>query len=101
MKLLLIGVGRWGKNHLKALLKLVDDLYVVDSDPNQLEACKEFPIPRDHLSIHYQDFLDQVDGVDIVTPANNHLAICNDCFKGGKDVFVEKPIASPLKRPWK
>jgi len=93
MKLLLIGVGRWGKNHLKALRKLVDELYVADSDPNQLEVCKEFSIPSDHLSIHYQDFLDQVNGVDIVTPADNHLIICSDCFKEGKDVFVEKPMA--------
>ena len=40
-----------------------------------------------------QDFLDRVDGVDIVTPADNHLAICSDCFDKRKDVFVEKPIA--------
>ncbi len=38
MRLLLIGVGRWGMNHLKTLKKLVDELYVVDSDPNQLKG---------------------------------------------------------------
>jgi hypothetical protein len=62
-------------NHLKALVKLMDEPYMVDSDPNQLEACKEFSIPMDHLSIHYQDFLDKVDGVDIVTPADSNLTI--------------------------
>lgn len=93
MKLLLIGVGRWGRNHLKALVKLVDELYVVDMDSTQLKSCKEFSIPSDHLSTDYRDFLDRVDGVDVVTPADNHLAICKDCFDKGKDVFVEKPIA--------
>jgi predicted dehydrogenase len=93
MKLLLIGVGRWGRNHLKALTKLVDELYVVDSDPNQLKGCGEFSIPSDHLSTHYRDFLDRLDGADIVTPADSHLAICRDCFNKGKHVFVEKPIA--------
>jgi len=93
MKILLIGLGRWGKNHLKSLAKLVEDLYVVDADPNQLKACKEFSIPADHLSTNYRDFLDRVDGVDIVTPADSHLAICRECFGRGKDVFVEKPIA--------
>ena len=93
MKILLIGIGRWGKNHLKALTKLVDELYVVDSDPGQLKACHEFSIPTDHLSTDYLDFLDRVDGVDIVTPADSHLTICTDCFKRKKDVFVEKPIA--------
>jgi UDP-N-acetylglucosamine 3-dehydrogenase len=93
MKLLLIGVGRWGKNHLRALTSLVDELYVVDSDPGQLKTCEEFSIPHDRLSTHYLDFLDRVDGVDIVTPADSHLAICRDCFIKGKHVFVEKPIA--------
>ena len=93
MKLLLIGIGRWGKNHLKTLTKLVDDLYVVDADPNQLKVGKEFSIPADHLSTDYRDFLDRVDGVDVVTPADNHLAISRICFEKKKDVFVEKPIA--------
>ena len=93
MKLLLIGIGRWGKNHLKVLTKLTDELYVVDSDQRQLEACQEFSIPADHLSGDYHDFLDRVDGVDVVTPADSHLSICEDCFDRKKDVFVEKPIA--------
>jgi hypothetical protein len=92
MKLLLIGVGRWGRNHLKALTNLADELYVVNADPSQLKACREFSIPEDHLSVNYHDFLDRIDGVDVVTPADSHLAICMDCFRKGKDVFVEKPI---------
>jgi predicted dehydrogenase len=38
-----------------------------------------------------------VDGVDIVTPADNHLAVCKDCFEKKKDVFVEKPIALTVR----
>jgi UDP-N-acetylglucosamine 3-dehydrogenase len=93
MKILQIGVGRWGKNHLKSLIKLCDELYLVDADPDQLKTCDEFSIPADHRSTDYRSFLDQVDGVDIVTPADNHLAIARECFSKGKDVFVEKPIA--------
>ncbi len=93
MKLLLIGVGRFGMNHLKTLAGLADELYVVDSDPSQLKACEKFSIPRNRLSTDYHDFLDRVDGVDVVTPADSHLSICKECFEKGKDVFVEKPIA--------
>jgi UDP-2-acetamido-3-amino-2,3-dideoxy-glucuronate N-acetyltransferase len=93
MKILQIGLGRWGKNHLKALTKLCSELYVVDVDPEQLKICDELAIPADHRSTDYRDFLDRVDGVDIVTPADNHLAITRDCFSKQKDVFVEKPIA--------
>jgi len=92
MKLLLIGAGRWGKNHLKALTNLVDKLYVADSDPGQLKACEGYRIPGERFSTDYRDFLKEVDGVDIVTPADSHLRVCRDCFEAGKDVFVEKPI---------
>jgi UDP-2-acetamido-3-amino-2,3-dideoxy-glucuronate N-acetyltransferase len=92
MKVLLIGLGRWGKNHLKALATLVDELYVADSDLKQLDVCRGFAIPADHLSTNYRHFLDRVDGVDIVTPADSHQTICQDCFEKKKDVFVEKPI---------
>jgi predicted dehydrogenase len=96
MKLLLVGIGRWGRNHLKALTKLASEVYVADSDTKQLKTCEEFSIPSDRLSLHYQDFLDRVDGVDIVTPADSHLEVCKSCFAKGKDVFVEKPIALTL-----
>ena len=97
MRILLIGVGRWGRNHLKSLTKLVDELYVADSDPGQSKVCREFSIPADHFSLNYHDFLNQVDGVDIVTPADSHLSISRDCFERGKDVFVEKPISVTSK----
>jgi len=97
MRILLIGVGRWGRNHIKSLMGLVDELYVSDSDPDQPKVCKEFSIPVDHFSLNYRDFLDRVDGVDIVTSADSHLAIANECFERGKDVFVEKPISMTSK----
>jgi len=93
MRLLLIGAGRWGKNHLKVLRNLVDEVYVADSDTRQLKACEAYSIPANHLSTDYREFFKDVDGVDIVTPADSHLRICRDCFEAGKDVFVEKPIA--------
>lgn len=92
-KILLIGTGRWGRNHLKVLKALVGDLYVADIDPAQLEVGRELSLPDDHVSTDYHDFLDRVDGVDIVTPADTHFPICKDCLLRGKDVFVEKPIA--------
>ena len=65
------------KNHLKALKQLGDELYMVDSDPSQLniEIGKEFSIPLDYLSTDYRDFLDRVDGIDDAMPADKHLAI--------------------------
>jgi hypothetical protein len=41
MKLLLIGVRRWGRNDLKTLSTLFDELYVVDADPFPIEVWKK------------------------------------------------------------
>jgi predicted dehydrogenase len=93
MKILQIGLGRWGQNHLKTFLKLGVELYVVDADPAQLGVASKAGIPAERLSTDYRAFIDRVDGVDVVTPADSHLALCAECFAKGKDVFVEKPIA--------
>ena len=50
MNVLLIGLGRWGEQHLR------------------------------------------VDAVDIVTPADSHLAIASMCVAAGRHCFVEKPL---------
>jgi predicted dehydrogenase len=92
MKILLIGAGRWGKNHLKTWKKLGVDLCVADSDKEALESIKN-EVPT---SLDYPKFLDKVDAVDIVTGADSHLAICRDALKAGKDVFIEKPLAMNL-----
>lgn len=97
MRILLVGVGRWGRNHLKSWTKLAEEIYVADADPGQSRICAEFSIPPSRFSLDYRDFLDRVDGVDVVTPAESHLAICRDSLERDKDVFVEKPIALTTK----
>lgn len=94
MKILLIGLGRWGKNHFRSLMSLADEIYVADSDENQL---KELSFYSNHISTNYQDFLDRVDAVVVSTPTDSHSRICMECFDRGKDVFVEKPIALTSK----
>lgn len=94
MKILLIGFGRWGKNHFRTLMSLADEIFVADLDRNQL---KELSFYSDHISTSYQDFLDKVDVVIVSTSTDSHARICMECFEKGKDVFVEKPIALTSK----
>ena len=84
MKILQIGIGRWGKNHLKTLTKLCDELYVVDVGSGPTEDMRGIVNSGRSSLNRLQDFLDRVDGVDIVTPADNHLAIARECFERGK-----------------
>src|SRR5262249_20543089 len=40
--------------------------------------------------------LPYVDAVDLVTPADSHLALATACLSAGKDCFVEKPLAPSM-----
>lgn len=92
-KILLIGAGRWGANHLRTWLALGVDLWVVDANGKTLEKCAEAGVPCDRLGSSVRDFLVRVDAVDVVTPAETHPSLCSEAIAAGKDVFVEKPIA--------
>src|SRR5262249_37579008 len=45
-----------------------------------------------HAVEDYRSALDHVDAVDLVTPADSHLAIAETCLRAGKPCFVEKPL---------
>lgn len=92
-KILLIGAGRWGANHLRTWLALGVELWVADANEKTLEKCAEAGVPRARLGRSAKEFLDRVDAVDVVTPAETHHPLCAEAFAAGKDVFVEKPIA--------
>ena len=93
MKILLVGLGRWGKQHLRVLTGLGVEVRVADLDPERLDwATKTFGVDRDRTTLDFRSALDAVDAVDLVTPADTHLALARQCLEAGKDCFVEKPV---------
>jgi len=92
-KILLIGTGRWGVNHLRAWLTLGVDLFVAEASADALAKCRGMGVPPERLSKNYRDFLPVVDAVDIVTPAETHHPIGCEAIELGKDLFIEKPLA--------
>jgi UDP-N-acetylglucosamine 3-dehydrogenase len=93
---LLIGLGRWGQEHLRVLRTLGIEVFACDVRAECLEQAGAL-LPRDHLSPDRRSFLSKVDAVDVVTPAPEHFWICREALDAGKDVFVEKPITATLK----
>jgi len=93
MKIMQIGVGRWGSNHIRVLRNLQVDLYIAETAEAGRKKCLELGVSEDHITEDYREFLDRVDAVDVVTPAPGHYGICKDAFQKGKDVFMEKPVA--------
>lgn len=93
MKILQVGVGAFGKNHLRVWHELRQEVYAADLSRESLKHCEVYNISSDHVSTDYHDFLDVVDAVDVVTPADKHYPIVIDALNAGKPVFVEKPLA--------
>ena len=88
-RLLLIGLGRWGTNHLRILKSMPIELFVADHDPKRLD---EAEVPEDHRSTDPQSLFPRIDAAVVVTPAHAHFESCRELLNGRKDVFVEKPI---------
>jgi len=92
MKVLLIGIGRWGANHLRVLHALPVELFVSELDPKRFETARKLGLADSHLAADYRQFAAQADAAVIVTPAQSHFALCRQFLEAGKDVFVEKPL---------
>jgi len=92
MKVLLLGLGRWGVNHLRNLHSMPVELYVAEVGEKQLEPARKLGLPAERLATNHKNFAAKVDCVVIVTPAQNHFALCQEFLEAGKDVFVEKPL---------
>lgn len=93
MKILQIGLGRWGEKHLRVLTELGIEVWVADKDPARLSwATKTFRIDPRRATQEFRSVLGEVDAVDLVTPADTHLELARACLEAGKDCFVEKPL---------
>ncbi|MGB8780516.1 MAG: Gfo/Idh/MocA family oxidoreductase [Candidatus Bathyarchaeia archaeon] len=97
-KIVLVGVGRFGKNHLRVLKELENDglctLYgIVDKRVEVLDSIKKtYGVST---TSNLADFLNsEADAVDVVTPSDTHFEICKECLASGKHVLVEKPLTT-------
>src|SRR6478609_6787597 len=97
MKILLLGIGRWGANHLRVLNSLPIELFVAEFDSKRLDSARALGLDEQHVSTNYRDFASKVDAAVVVTPAPSHFELCRELMAMGKDVFVEKPITLESK----
>jgi predicted dehydrogenase len=91
-KVLLLGLGRWGVNHLRNLYSMPIELYVAEVGEKQLGPARKLGLPNERLTTNYKNFAAMVDCIVIVTPAQTHFVLSKEFLEAGKDVFVEKPL---------
>src|SRR5438270_13631524 len=89
-RILLIGVGRWGINHLRVLKSMPIELFVADHQEQQLSS---IGIPQSQCSADARSLFSEIDAAVVVTPAPTHFETCRELLEMGKDVFVEKPMS--------
>jgi UDP-N-acetylglucosamine 3-dehydrogenase len=92
----LIGVGRFGRNHLRVLKALhrarrIDFAGVVGRNPRRARAISRRFRVNAYLSLH-EALADDLDVVDIATPASTHASLVRRSIPHAH-VFVEKPLA--------
>lgn len=87
----MIGIGRWGENHLKTLLDIGGiDVSVYDTDESRISDILERYDVK--LVSSFDDILDN-DGIIIATPAFLHYKHAKKCLSAGCSVLVEKPLS--------
>ena len=90
-----IGCGAWGRNLVRTCGELGVLAAVVDDDPAAAQAqALAWSVPALSLPQALED--PGLDALIIATPAPTHAALCRLALDHGKDVFVEKPLASDL-----
>jgi predicted dehydrogenase len=96
VRIAIVGCGYWGHNHLRLMRQSshVEKIVVVEPDPvsrARLAYISGIDVVSDLTSA-----LSVTDAAIIATPPRTHAAVALECLTAGKDVLVEKPLATSL-----
>jgi predicted dehydrogenase len=91
-----IGVGRLGKQHVRVLCGLDEVDFVGCHD--QVEDRSQAAADEFGATAYAErgELIADVDAVDIVVPTSDHARYALTALELGKDIFVEKPLASEV-----
>ena len=90
-KIGIIGMGKWGLNHLKTLssIKGCELIGFADVNPDMKKLADEY---RVNYFRDYHALLKHVDAVTVAVPTDLHYKVVKECLNSGKHVLVEKPV---------
>lgn len=94
-RIAVVGCGAWGRNLIRTCAELNVLGAVSDTDPAAAgREAAAWGVPALPLAQALDDA--RLDAMIIAAPAPAHAALCRLALDHGKDVFVEKPLASDL-----
>ncbi|ELC2820265.1 Gfo/Idh/MocA family oxidoreductase [Salmonella enterica] len=98
MHVAIFGMGYWGKNILRNLLKFEDVQKITICEPVSFsnEIIPYLSDSRLRFTTKYSDIIQDttIESVFIVTPSETHFHIASDAIQSGKHAFVEKPVTT-------
>jgi predicted dehydrogenase len=97
IKMGILGTGKMGQNHCKALTRLghIHFIGVFDTDEGKCQSTAKAYGVKAYSSHH--DLLNDVDAIIIATPTSTHYPLIIDAISANTHLFIEKPIAATLK----
>lgn len=96
MKVCLVGCGYWGKNLLRNFRELGALGLICEPSAKHQQVAREMA-PEVPLVADFEEALaSDIPALVIATPAVTHYELVSRALKAGKDVLVEKPLATNL-----
>ena len=92
----LIGVGPWGRVHLKTLLALGDRCRITHVSTSRPENAQLIPHPVEVVSDWHQLLRADCEALIIATPPSTHAQIVEACLDAGRPCIVDKPLCLDL-----
>ncbi|RFA95997.1 Gfo/Idh/MocA family protein [Pyrobaculum aerophilum] len=104
MKVAVVGIGGWGKNHLRVVAQLrgeglVDTIYAVDIDESRLRWAEKVYGAMAVRGVDAAANID-VDAAIVATPTTLHAAHASVFLSRGIPTLVEKPFAASLQEAY-
>ncbi len=97
MNIGVIGVGGWGKNHVRALNDLNVLQCICDMDyPKAEELARKYDV-RAYSSLDDMIANEKLDGLIVSTPTVTHFEIAKRAIEEGIAVLAEKPFTKELE----
>lgn len=103
LNLAVIGLGRWGPNHVRNFSALRGCRVVAGADPSEKSRAHLADAnPAMRMVADYREILDDgaVDAVVVATPTGTHFEIVSAALAAGKHVLCEKPLTDRSTDAW-
>ena len=93
-----VGVGYWGKNLVRNFHNLGALAALCDADESvETKYCTQYPGVKFYRQFEAMLSDQSITAVVLATPAVTHYELAKAALQAGKDVFVEKPLATKVE----